>query len=117
MERGSTVPAATEGNMNQQNTHEDFLTLGPDDPPVDFSREQAAYEREKSRLVRDHLGQIALIHGDDVIGVFGTADEAFLEGFRRFGLVKTMLKEIRDPEPLEFVSLVDVNHPSVKRLD
>jgi len=106
-----------EQDMNQLDTREDFLTLGPDDPPVDFSREQAAYEREKARLVRDHPGQIALIHGDDVIGAFACADEAFLEGFRRFGLVKMMLKEIRDPEPRDFVSLVDINHPSVKRLD
>ena len=103
--------------MNQQDTSEDFLTLGPDDPPVDFSREQAAYEREKARLVRDHPGQIALIYGDDVVGAFACADEAFLEGFRRFGLVKMMLKEIRDPDPPDFVSLVDINHPSVQKLD
>ncbi len=45
------------------------------------------------------------------------ADEAFLEGFRRFGLVKMMLKEIRDPDPPDFVSLVDIDHPSVQKLD
>jgi hypothetical protein len=36
--------------------------LGPDDPPPDWSREMAAYERERERLVREHLGKIALIH-------------------------------------------------------
>jgi hypothetical protein len=92
--------------------------LGPDDPPIDFSRELAAYAREEERLVRDHLGRIALIHGDEVVGAFATADEAYLEGFRRFGDVRMMLKEIRDPKaPLDFVSLVDFNHPSFKKVD
>jgi hypothetical protein len=68
--------------------------------------------------VRDHLSQTALVHGDEVVGAFDTADEAFLEGFRRFGYVRMMLKEIRDPNaPLDFVSLVDPNHPSSTPVD
>src|SRR6516165_2685435 len=69
--------------------------LGPDDPPTDFSWEQAAYAREEERLVRDHLGKIALIHGDDVVGTYDTADEAGLEAFRLFGDVRVTLHEIR----------------------
>src|SRR5262245_7669044 len=91
-------------------------TVGPNDPPVDFSREEAAYARVEEQMVRDHLGKIALIHGDDVIGAFDTADEALEEGCRRFGLVRMMFREIRDPnEPPDFISLVDVNHPSFKK--
>jgi hypothetical protein len=92
--------------------------LGPDDPPTDFSRELAAYTREEEHLVRNHLGRIALIHGDDVVGAYPTADEAILEAFHLFGDVRVMLKEIRDPkEPLEFISSVDFNHPSFRRAD
>lgn len=92
--------------------------LGPDEPPTDFSRELATYASEEGRLVRDHLGKIALVHGDEVVGAFDTADEAIVEGFRRFGNVRMMLQEIRDPNaPLDFVSLVDVRHPSCKLLD
>ena len=92
--------------------------LGPDDPPIDFSRELAAYQKEEKCLVRDHLGKIALVHGDEVLGAFDTADEAYLEGVSRFGDVRLMLKEIRDPNaPLDFVSLFDPNHPSSKRVD
>jgi hypothetical protein len=93
------------------------FVLGPDDPPIDFSREMAAYERERERLVRDHLGNIALVHDDDVIGAFPTADDAYLEGFRRFGDVRMMLKEIRDPDPPDFIPLVDITHPSFQRID
>src|SRR6516164_6222887 len=85
---------------------------GPNDPPHDLSREEAAYAREEQRLVRDHLGWVAVIRGDEVVSVFPTADEAILEGYRRFGNVRMIFKEIRDPnEPPHFVSLVDINHP------
>src|SRR5438067_13613766 len=84
-------------------------TPGPDDPPVDFSRELAAYAKEEKRLVRDHPGWIALIHGDEVVGAFPSADKAYLEGIRRFGHVRMMFKEIRDPsDPPDFVSRVDI---------
>jgi hypothetical protein len=91
--------------------------LGPNDPPVDFSREEAAYQRERERLVREHRDKIALIHEDEVVGAYDTADEALLEGFRRFGPVKVMMREIRDPDLPDWVNFVDINHPSVKRLD
>jgi hypothetical protein len=92
--------------------------LGPDDPPTDWSREEAAYAKEEDRLFREHPGWIALIHNDDFVSAFPTAEAAFLEGFRRFGYVRMMFKEIRDPkEPPDFVSLIDINHPSVRRLD
>jgi hypothetical protein len=92
--------------------------LGPNDPPADFSRELAAYAKEEERLVRDYLGWVALVHGDEVAGVFRTGGEAFLEGKRRFGDVKLMIRDIRDPnEPPDYVPSIDINHPSVQRLD
>jgi hypothetical protein len=103
--------------MNQQNKYDEWPHLGPDDPPLDLTREEAAYARERERLVRDHLGKIALIVGDEVIGVFPNADEAVIEGVRRFGLVKMMGRPIVDPEEPDFISLVDITHPSFKRLD
>jgi hypothetical protein len=101
--------------MNPSESPQEPDGFGPNDPPIDFSRELAAYEKERERLVRDHLGKIALVYQDQVIGAFRTADEAHLEGFRRFGDVKMMLKEIRDPDDPDFISLVDINHPSFQR--
>jgi hypothetical protein len=78
----------------------------------------AAYAKEESRLVRDYLGWVALVHGDEVIGVFRTGGEAFLVGKRRFGDVKLMIKDICDPmEPPDYVPSIDITHPSVQRLD
>jgi hypothetical protein len=94
---------------------EPFPVIRADGPPFHFDREEAAYKKEEARLVRDHVGKVALIHNDDVVGAFDTADEAFLEGCRRFGYVRMLVKEIRDPnEPPDFVSLVDLDHPSIK---
>jgi hypothetical protein len=98
--------------MNSTDVRIEPRTLGPDDPPVDFSREEAAYERERARLVRQHLGRIALIYGDDVVGVFSDIGDAIEESYRRFGHDQTMLKEIRDPDPSYFMPLTDTRHPS-----
>jgi hypothetical protein len=103
--------------MSTSETSLEYPVLGPDDPPVDFSREEAAYQRQRSRLVRDHLDQIALVHDDEVVGAFPTAGEAIREGVRRFGLVKMMLREIRDPDESEYIPHVDVNHPSFRSFD
>jgi hypothetical protein len=103
--------------MKNSTTALEPATLGPNDPPIDFSREQAAYEKEKDRLVREHPGWIALIHGDEVAGAFPTADQAILESFRRFGMDPVMLQEIRASDLPEFVPLADTQHPSFKRVD
>jgi len=106
--------------MNAQTTQSEAPARmhSPDDPPPDFSRELAAYTRIEVKLARHHLGKIALDHGNEVAGAFDAADDAFVEGFRRFGYVRVMVKEIRDPNaPPDFVSLVDPNHPSSTTID
>jgi hypothetical protein len=102
--------------MSNSTTALEPAAIGVNDPPIDFSREQAAYEKQKDKLVREHLGWIALVHDDEVAGAFPTADEAILVAARRFGMDKVMLQEIRDPDLPEFVPLADTQHPSFKKL-
>ena len=52
------------------------------------------------------LGRLGEIYG-----------EAVAVGYGRFGDVQIVIKEIRPEEPPDFVSLVDLNHPSIKLLD
>jgi len=54
---------------------------------------------------------------DEIVGVFPTVDEAMLEGYRRFGDVRMVLRKIGEPDGPEFIPHVDVNHPSCRRLD
>src|SRR5262249_13186043 len=106
------IPMSSETSQSEPPVY-----LGPDDPPADFSRELAAYAKEEHRLVRDYLGWVALVHGDEVVGAFRTGGKALLEAYRRFGDVKIMIKDIRDPnEPPYYVPSVDINHPSFRRL-
>ena len=42
-------------------------------------REEAAFERERARLVRDHLGHIAVILGDEIAGVYPTLYDAEMD--------------------------------------
>jgi hypothetical protein len=90
---------------------------GPDDPPREWAREEAAYARERDRLVRDHLGKFVVVHQDEVFGPFATLTEAIVEGYRRFGDVPLQVREIRPEEPSDFVGIVDLNHPSIRLLD
>jgi hypothetical protein len=101
-------------------THEikdEWIVLEENDPPPDLSRENAAFERERPRLVRDHLGQIALIHIDEVVGAYPTLYEAEMEGFRRFGNARLIFRLITEKDEPEYIANVDINHPCVRRLD
>jgi hypothetical protein len=96
---------------------DEWITLEENDPPADVSREKAAYERERACLVRDHLGKIALIHGDDVVGVFNKVDDAVVEGHRRFGRARMIFIKITASDESDYIGNVDINHPSFKRMD
>ncbi len=62
-----------------------------------FERELAVYATVKDKLP---LGRIALIHGDDLIGVFDTDAEAVREGTRRFGRELFLVRQVRAEEPI-----------------
>jgi hypothetical protein len=115
------VASSLEGPVNQPENlspaGHDQSFPGPDDPPRDWEREEAAFARERDRLVRDHLGKFAVVYQDEVAGVYDTLGEAILEGYRRFGDVPIVFKEIRPEEPPDFFGIVDLNHPSMRFVD
>jgi hypothetical protein len=102
--------------MSTPDSATELSSLGVESAGPDFSREEAAYQRERDRLIRDHLGEYALVHGDQVVGVFASFHDAVLEGGRQFELSEIMIREIADPEPAAYMPHVDVNHPSFRRL-
>src|SRR5947209_4350380 len=103
--------------MDTQEIKDEWPVLGENDPPLDLTRENAAFEKERARLARDHLGKIALIHIDEVVGVFDNLDDALIEGHRRFGNARLIFRLITEKDEPEYIANVDINHPSVRRLD
>ncbi len=88
----------------------------PGAPPPDLSREMATYKREQARLARDHLGKIALIHNDDVAGIYDDVDEAILDGYKWFGDVQMMFPQITDPnDPPEWTPYAVPEDPRLER--
>jgi hypothetical protein len=87
--------------------------LPPTPPPFEvyFAQELATYERRRAELERDHWDEYALIHGDEIVGVFKDEYEAIKEGHRRFGYGKFMLQDISD-RILDFPNCVLPNEES-----
>src|SRR5437899_1653847 len=66
--------------------------------PANYLRELTSYERQRSHLKEADLAKIALIHGEEFVGVFATVADACAEARRRFGQEPVMLKQIGAPE-------------------
>jgi hypothetical protein len=72
--------------------------LPPPRPARNYDREEAAYERLRAELERKHkVGEVALIRGDQLIGVFEYMSDALAEGDRRFPGEHLYVREIGDP--------------------
>ncbi len=103
--------------MKTREIEDEWPVLEENDPPLDLTRENAAFEKERARLVPQHLGKIALIHGDEVVGVYGTLSEAEKHGYGRFGNARLIFRLITEKDEPEWIPYIDINHPSVRRID
>ncbi len=102
--------------MKTDEKKDEWLVLEENDPPPDISRERAVYERERARLVRDHLGKIAAVHGDDLVGVYENIDDAVIDACARLGWVRLIFFEITTSDEPAYNPNVDIHHPSFKRI-
>jgi hypothetical protein len=72
---------------------------------TELERELAAFQRDLPGLLADpaNVGKFALVHGDEVAGVYPTFDEALAAGYDRFGLDPFLVKEVLEHErPIHF---------------
>jgi hypothetical protein len=70
--------------------------------PQRLKVELETYEREKPRLVAEHAGKYALIHGSDVSGVWDTYENALQAGYSQSGLDPFLVKQIQDADRVYF---------------
>jgi len=76
-----------------------------------LERELATYKAKLQELLPDE-GKYALIHGDDVIAVYGTYEDAIKEGYAKFGLDPFLVKQIQSSEQVHFISRLIPCHTS-----
>ena len=101
--------------MGNEELKDEWLTVAEDGSSPDTSREEAAFEREREHLVRDHLGKIAVIRFDEIVGVYDDIDKATIDAHERFGWGRMIFREITAHDEPAWISNVDINHPSCRR--
>jgi hypothetical protein len=68
-----------------------------------LAEERATYRDHRSELVREHEGQFVLIKGHNVVGVFSDRSAALREGYRRFGVVPFLVRQVAASEPVVYL--------------
>jgi hypothetical protein len=59
-----------------------------------LEKELEAYARMKQQLLSSHTGKFVLIHGEDFLGAFDSAENAYAEGVKRFGQEPFLIKKV-----------------------
>ena len=82
--------------------HYTKVELPPPDDPI--YRECLTYRREAGRLLAEgREGKIALIKGDEIIGVFDDEDEAMRVGREKYLMQPFMVQPILEWEPVFYM--------------
>jgi hypothetical protein len=66
-----------------------------------LERELETYRRERQKLLTQE-GKFALVHGDEVAGVWDTYDDALQAGYTRYGLEPFLVKKVEAAERVQF---------------
>ena len=65
-----------------------------------LEQEMETYRHQLAEL-QTYEGKFALIHGTQVVGVFGTYEDALKEGYEKFGLEPFLVKQIHAVEQVQ----------------
>ena len=70
-----------------------------------LEKELAAYKQKLPEL-KEQEGKFALVHGDELVDVYSTYEDAIKEGYNRFKLEPFLVKQIRATEQILFISRI-----------
>ncbi len=68
---------------------------------MSLDQETQTYQRELSRLLQEE-GKFALVHGEQVIGVYDTYEDALVAGYEKCGLRPFLVKRIQAVEQVQY---------------
>lgn len=72
-----------------------------------LEKELAVYKQKLPELAEQE-GKFALIHGDELVDVYTSYEDAIKEGYNRFKLDPFLVKQIRTTEQALFISRIVV---------
>lgn len=73
-----------------------------------LKKELKFFERNKSRLLKNYLGQFVLIKDNDLIGAYTTEEEAYKAGIEKFGNTPFLIKQVLKEEPTYAIPALNV---------
>lgn len=85
-------------------------TTGPDGgmaPLAALAAERAAFRSHLPELAREHDGEFVLIKGGEIIGTFDHHETALREGYRKFGIVPFLVRQVAAFEPAVYLPNVE----------
>jgi len=67
--------------------------------PLEYFKEELDFfEKNKDRLLEEHLGQYALIKGHELISTYSSSEDAYRAGIHQFGRQPFLIKHIVEKE-------------------
>jgi len=111
-------------NANERNAGEavfpetiPYAELPPPEPDSPLSREWNFYRGEVGRLLKDgHEGQFVLIKGEQIIGIWGTREEAKTVALQKYLMQPCLIQQVRSREPIVRMSarfLTELEPPGI----
>ena len=68
-----------------------------------LEKELETYRRKLPELLAD-AGKFALIQGDELVGVFGTYEDALREGYQKFKLEQFLVQQIQAVQQVHLIT-------------
>jgi len=79
------------------NTPEAMRSDGP------LAQELETYYTHKAELLQEARGKYVLIKGEQIVGIYESQEEAFLEGWRRFRGTGYLARKIHEGEKVYYI--------------
>lgn len=71
----------------------------------ELATELATYDEHREELIGTSVGRFVLIKGDQIVATYESERDAIAQGYRQFGNVPFLVKQVSPTErPLNFVS-------------
>ena len=65
-----------------------------------LDKELELFAKMKPELLKNHEGKFALIRGEEFIGAYDSAENAYAEGVKRFGCESFLVKKVTQEEEI-----------------